>query len=209
MAERTKKRISNVGNSLILFGVLVLIIGGAYYYFFHRLQTIGEKISTLSNESDSLLSEQANLTSLKTVFSDTTDERQKINSYFVQKDGAVDFITTLENLAAFAHLGHETQSVNAEEEAPPAANREWLHLTFRTNGSWQNTYYFISLLENLPYRLIIHQISTHATGQTTSEAPPSPTLDLVTGSSSPSVAPAVKKGSVWETSYDISVSKLK
>ncbi len=202
MTERNKEGISNVRQLLIGFFILVLLMVGAYYYFFHELRVTGEKISTLSNETTSLLTEETNLNSLKAVFSDTTNERQKINSYFVQSDGAVDFITIIENLATFANLNHETQTVNTEEENPSSANRERLHITFRTNGSWQNTYYFISLLESLPFQLTINQINLHSTGGTVAET--------ISSSSSTSISTvATKKSSVWETSYDISVTKLK
>jgi hypothetical protein len=198
----------NIRSLLIVLSVLIIAMAGAYYYFFSNLRAMGETISTLSNETDTLLSQEGNLDSLRAVFSDTTNDRQKINSYFVQRDGAIDFITTIENLAAFAHLSHETQSVETKEENPPSANRELLHLTFHTTGSWQNTFYFLSLLESLPFNINISHIDLHSTGNVALESSSVPASQDASSSAS-STRTVVQKASVWEAAYDFTVKKLK
>src|SRR4051812_18002095 len=101
------KKLSNVRTLIIVLLVIVGCMASAYYYFFSKVEKTGEKISILSNETDTLVSEETNLNSLRAIFSATTNERGKINSYFVQSDGTVDFLTAIENLAASAHLSKE------------------------------------------------------------------------------------------------------
>lgn len=201
-------KISNTQNLVIILTILVLLLAGGYYYFFSSLRAAGESISNLQNNTDSLLAEQANLSALRAVFSQTTSDRDKINSYFVQSDGAIDFVTTIENLAAFVNLSHETNSIDTQSMNPPDASHEILHMNFRTTGSWQNTYYFISLLETLPYNITINQINLHATGDTTNQIV-AENVDLSASSSSSTPKTVTKRASVWEATYDFSVVKLK
>jgi hypothetical protein len=208
MPTNNYKHLSNVRTLIIVFIILVLGMLAAYYYFFRQVENTGEKVSVLSNETTSLVSEESNLNSLRAVFSATTNEREKINSYFIQSDGAVDFLTTIENLATFAGLSNETQSVTTEEDSPTSNTREWLHITFKTKGTWQNTYYFISLLESLPYNLVIHKIDLIATGGTGTLDLSGPTLNLSNSSSTTPTPPKIKS-SLWEGTYDFSVKKFK
>src|SRR5258708_39311489 len=117
MPTNNYKHLSNVRTLIIVFIILILGMLAAYYYFFRHVENTGEKISVLSNEASSLVSEESNLNSLRAVFSATTNEREKINSYFIQSDGTGDFLTTIENLASFAGLSNETQSVTTEEDS--------------------------------------------------------------------------------------------
>ncbi len=211
----SKLKLSNTGTLVTIMLLAVILMAGIYYYFFNTLRKEVESSSSLANDTATLAVEENNLDSLRSTFSNTGNDQEKINSYFVQKDGAVDFINSIENLASSAHLVGKTDSVNTTDMTPPSPMYELLHLTFSTRGSWRNTYYFLSLLESLPYNISIRQVGMHSAGDTTIDVLPVLTPDLSASSSSSTVLTVVpivtrpKPGSVWETNYDFTVVKLK
>ncbi|HZS43188.1 MAG TPA: hypothetical protein VFA52_03155 [Candidatus Paceibacterota bacterium] len=202
-------KISNTLELVLGATLLVLLMAAAYYYFFNNLKKYVQQSSALANDVASLQAEDQNLDSLRSTFSNASGDESKINSYFVQSDGAVDFINTIERLAAFAHLDGKTESVSTMEMNPSSANYELLHLTFHSSGSWQNTFYFLAMLETLPFNIRINQVNLHSTGDTTTAAVPTSNIDLSASSSSSTPKTVLRRASVWEAEYDFNVVKIK
>jgi hypothetical protein len=139
---------------------------------YQRMVSIGREISTLvqTNVSANLKVEQMKNLSLSLAL--VQSDVDKVNSHIVTADGEVAFIEEVENLAKADNLGIKIDTVNvAQANDLTPAGLEYLNLSMSVTGSWLSTFHFLSLIENMPYDVMVNQsdisdISDGVTGPT-------------------------------------------
>ena len=77
-------------------------------------------------------------------------EREKLNSYFVAPEKIVDFIEEIEALGTHTGAIVSFQAVNAKNNT--------FNLQFETEGNFDDTAYFLALLESLPIKLSFERL---------------------------------------------------
>lgn len=139
----------------------LLLIGGVFAaYAFHSMTaTVESEIGTLNQEADTLSIQASRVTTLRQVVNSSGDELQTVNQYFVPKDGALDFVKYIENLAVSSGLTFKINVFDSEQNDALSKNdKEFLKTSLNTTGSLKNTRNFMSLVETLPYNVKVTRI---------------------------------------------------
>jgi hypothetical protein len=79
----------------------------------------------------------------------------RLMSRLVQKDGTVAFIDMVESHAKNSGVSVLVENVDVRKSATDVEGYQSLHLNVKTQGSWEGTYRFLSVLESLPYKITI------------------------------------------------------
>jgi len=96
----------------------------------------------------------ANVEKEKNLFAEIEKDARKVESFIVAKDGVVDFVERVEKLGENLNLKTETRSIATES----AAIQERLNVILSAEGSWQNVFRFIKLLELLPFNVSVKDV---------------------------------------------------
>lgn len=97
---------------------------------------------------------EANIESTRNILRGTTAEREKIESYFVRSDNIVDFLEKIELLGKKSGVSLSFDSVDI-----PPEEKNVLRVRIGTEGNWEDTFYFLSLVENLPFKIELEKSS--------------------------------------------------
>ena len=194
------KNISNTSKILIASIFLVILVYCIYGLLFWTIKGENEKVSILSNEAKIDLQKDESLRATKVSLSNNKDSIENIDSHFLAPDGVVGFIEGLESLGREAGVSISVASVTVEADSKNKNDfKETLRLRVITTGSWSNTYYFISLLENLPLSAEIKNATLSLPGASDKLA--------FTGASVSSRKPAAEEK--WKGEIELTVRKLK
>lgn len=102
--------------------------------------------------------EQPSLNNATLMITDTTKDRQKIDSYFVQNDGIIDFLKQIGDSATVSGLDIEITGVSVNSLGE-IMSYDLLSIDLSTSGEWNSLLYFISELEFLPFKLEVKDFS--------------------------------------------------
>ena len=170
---------------LLISALLALAIAVAYGVLWFAFIKERARISgTLASLSDAER-ESASYRSIAQLLSETAEKRARIDSFFVNKDGAVSFIKEIEQVGASAGIKTDVIKIaverSAEEDADSAkAGIEKFAAAIEASGSFEGVYRFLALLEKIPRPLLISHVSF-----------------------------SQNENGVWGGVFEISVSKLK
>lgn len=130
--------------------------------------------------------EESTYSAMKHLLSETKVERAKLDSYFVGNDNAAsfEFIDSIEDLSRIARVDSSVNNVNLE---PFKGNEtfEQVSVNVTSEGTFNNIYWFLALMEALPLQHELQSIS----------------LDKI--SDNP------KKENLWRLAFTIRATKLK
>lgn len=146
---RTERKI------LIGASVAAAALLGADTLFLHVIQKKVKETDTLVANEITAGEKQKRAETLRRIMEETKTEREELDAYFVKKGDAVSFIERLENMAKGAGLGISIASVSVPEKTSA------LRIEMATQGSFENTLYFLTLLENLPYKIFVEKANLH------------------------------------------------
>lgn len=150
---------SNAIKNIVFLVILNLIVFGSSFYVFASIKSIDKNVSERLIQIKSAVDTEESLRSIKNLMSDTEREREQIAGFFVQSNGTVDFIETVESLGRIAGIKLETESVGVESlKNKTASSTELFRLSLRTEGSWGDTMRLLSLLENMPYKISFESV---------------------------------------------------
>lgn len=154
---------------LIFIIIINVCVGAGYYFLFDHIKKQNENASVLQNKID--LSEQRNsrFNDLQSAVKDTEIERNQLTSLLLPSGSQVAFVEQVEDLTKSSGLSEQTN--NLSEAVGPSDTTKLLQIQLTVTGSWSNTMYFLSQLENLPYNISIRNASlTEQTGVLAKEA---------------------------------------
>lgn len=141
------------------------------------------------------------LQSIETILADAKGDIEKLESYFVNRDGIVDFIETIESYGRTSGVKTSIDFVGVEggiRQNNTGDVKETLRLKLSTEGTWTATVHFLSLVEHMPFRVNMERVSI---------------LYFPTSESSLSFTPpkgvSLPKNRVWKGNVELTVLKLK
>ncbi|MFM2383908.1 MAG: hypothetical protein RIQ72_480 [Candidatus Parcubacteria bacterium] len=150
---------------ITVFVLSAIAIGGAYV--FHTKTTkIESELSDLHSEVQTLSIQANRVISLRQVATATGDDLEKLQAFFVAKDGALDFVKYIEGLAVSSGLTFSIDTV--DEYADPVLtpyDKTLLKLSVRATGTKTRIRAFLSLIESLPYNVKIQRLDLRKVGE--------------------------------------------
>lgn len=174
--------------------ILNVILGGAYYFIYIKIQEKNHGLLQLFSDVQILTEKKEGLANVKEKIIETEDIRTKLDGYFISKDGVVNFLNSIQALGSKKGLALVVSSVSVDP-APVSPNvLNAVNLQIVVTGQWASVYNFLAMLELMPLRVIINNVSVDkvSSGQITSGG------KNIGGS-----------GPAWKGIFDISVLQLK
>ncbi len=137
--------------ALVAFIVSVSLYGLLFALIFEQKSAA----DALSAATVAQLAQKTQFNSLESTAAETAGSRDKLSSYFIQPDGVVPFLNSLQSLGAADNLAIKMSSVSIGEAATSSSLVEEVRVTVQTAGSWSDTYRFLTLLDLMPMPLFI------------------------------------------------------
>lgn len=138
-------------NKTTIFLVSALIIAlassAAYAFFFVTMKNKNDATTALTSKIEELSGQESSLSSSAAILKDEGDKIDKLNSYFFDENGIVEFTQKIEALGAQSGTSVTIQSLD------PATNSKTgpsLNIRLRATGEFKNVERLIILLENFP-----------------------------------------------------------
>jgi Tfp pilus assembly protein PilO len=136
--------------------VLVVLLNGAvlagWLYLFSNLK---KQNNFIKEERQKILvsdKKLENSNSLKTLMNEIIEEKQKIDSVFLDKESIVNFIENLESIAGKTGASIKIGNINDNQE------KKGLSLQFNLTGNFNQLFHYLILLEKLPYLINIERM---------------------------------------------------
>lgn len=141
----------------ILFFMMILDIAllCAYGFFFYSIKTATEEASALSYDLEEKRMNKDELSLLQHSLNETKEDREKLNSYFVRSGDIDPFIEELKSLGEEADTNI---ALSALTETPEST----LTIDLRGTGTFQNLFYFMKLVEHVPYHIEFKKVYLNA-----------------------------------------------
>ena len=98
----------------LALAALNLAAYGACFYLFVEIKNIDKVVSDRFIQIESEVKRNESVRSVKNLMNDTKKEREQITQLFIQPNGTVDFIETVESLGRMAGVKLEIESVGVE-----------------------------------------------------------------------------------------------
>lgn len=149
---KTKKVLALV----VLLNVALLAV---LVFFFFAIKSKNETISRNENIIETALAERGKIATLKTLVEETHKDREKLDSFLVDKEKIVEFLESVENLAKNERLSIGIGSLEERTDSASGVAVPTLNLSIDSSGSWSNVIKFLHLMENLPYHLSISKVN--------------------------------------------------
>lgn len=130
--------------------VIILICGGYYI----TLKTLWKKAASVAAYNQELLSGEQRKKVSETMiasFENSKNEIERIQGFFVKKQGEVDFIEFIERVAQEEGLEIKMDVSIDTPTQVAASNLEYLVLKMQVKGVWSRVWNFSRMLEVLPY----------------------------------------------------------
>ncbi len=147
----TQKQKSIIAITISFFLIIVSIAGT--WFLYREMQMITTEIQIIREEIASLEAENGAIRDFQAVRSRRADDIERINKFFIEKDRPLDFIESLESLG---RVTHSTLAIDAG-----GLSKESDYFTFRLaiDGNQENTFKFLTLLERMPYTIIVSSLA--------------------------------------------------
>jgi len=146
----------NNGNTKIIptsLAVLVVLLLSAYAYFFYVTADTGGKMAVLYSSLHQSASDEAKAHALAKSIDDTATLRSSLDSYFIRSSGAVLFLEKIEALGKQTGVSLHTSSYTVVPKTSILEDQ------FSADGTFSELYNLLSLVESLPYQIVIKNVS--------------------------------------------------
>lgn len=152
MDLKKEKEILIISTTLAVIGVLICI------FVFSTLKNKEQKVYDVMRQIDDYSAEKINLSSVKARIEETSAKRDKLDSYFVAKDGVVSFLNYIQSLVPSDNLNVKILSVGIvpadgkTKDVFDAVNVEVI-----ATGLWGDVAKFAGSLETIPYQVSVQR----------------------------------------------------
>ncbi len=149
---------TTVKRILIVVLILNLLAIGLHIYL---SMNVNQKINELSSSNIALkkmIEKEAILKIVSGNINNTLEERERTDSYFVgsKKGDVVNFVEKLESLVSQDDLDLEVNSIILDQNDENEIQK--MKISLSVGGRWSDIIYFLTLLENIPYKIEFSQI---------------------------------------------------
>jgi hypothetical protein len=140
--------------------LVIALIGAVLWYVLFSI--IGKNVraaDALQAEVNDKLTLEDQNKGLQSFLSDNSEAVTTLTTRIIPTEGTVDFIDSIEALAASVKVGIIVNSVDLTKSATGGEIFENLTMQVTTEGDWQGVYTFMSMLQSLPYKISITNAS--------------------------------------------------
>lgn len=195
-AVKTKK--------ILVFSIISAIVAFFLFGFlFWLIKSQNESIALLAGEVQQNSAKDDAVRSIRLLFDKNKDSLARLDSFFISKDGVVDFINSIDTLGKKYRVNLAIGEVTSEIDQKIKDDfKETLKLRLDASGSWGNVIDFLTALENLPYKIKVDQVSVGLSSAS----------DKLLFANASSTNPEVRKPGdkeEWKATYTISIIKLR
>ena len=163
----------------ILAGLLCCVALAAYAFMVYEVQKNETATVAAYENLNQRTHFQQNERSLSLLMRETQVERDGLDEHFIRDDTIVPFLDMIEKIGKDAGVSFEVTSVTTTDKEE-GDEFESLHLVITAEGKWENVYRLLSLIETVPYSVVIGKMS----------------LDR-------------REGALWVLSFEFDVAKIK
>lgn len=151
-------RLSKTQAKVIVTFLGVLLSFGIYSGLFIVIKNKNNQISALQNQVDVEIRKDQRLRSIKQLIIDLREDSRQIDTYFVSKDGVVNFLEDLEALGSISDISVGVNSVSVGKNIDNEFSYELLKIEFAARGVWSSIIQLISLLETFSLGITIERM---------------------------------------------------
>lgn len=145
---------------IVGFSILLLILVFSYYFFVINILNNGKEIYTMSQNIKNQEAKQTQLSSLQQNLSKSKIGMANLQNFVLVSGGEVGFIKTIEDLAVSSNVKAEIKTAQIEQIlGKESAVVENFKVGLDAIGKWSDVIYFLTLIENLPYKTQIVSVS--------------------------------------------------
>lgn len=152
---------NNLNKTQILFVVAIfanLFLAGSCFFLWQKIGTTADQINVREQEVATQEVQKNNLYQLETLVKNEIDPaREQIAEYFVDKSNFIDFVEHVEGLA------DKAQIIIIEKRGIELKKALQLGIDFE--GSFNDSMYFVALIESLPINLKIDNMRIEQTSK--------------------------------------------
>ncbi len=152
--ETTKRK-------FIIIASLTFVSLVGYFIFLSIISSTNKALADLDYELGSEVRVESELKDLHDLVSSTAKEKEVLDSYFIQKDGVVDFINNLEDIVEKIGASSEIVLVDIKDDKVPAFGEffEYLNVELKVDGTWVEVFNFSEILDNMPLYIKINKMT--------------------------------------------------
>lgn len=149
---------NNVPFTAMLGSILTVVGVALYVYALFDIQARDQRIQIYESEITTKELERKKLDAITNLAEQTEEDRAQIQKYAVPAEGVAELLEIVEGLGASTKADVEIVSVAVKPRVVDERNVfEEVDLAITVQGSFQNVYQTVSLLETLPYPVAITQ----------------------------------------------------
>lgn len=192
---------------LIVSICLSLLTIGGFVYAAYYINGLTEKTSLLREEIENKEIRIKRIQRLNASADKTKSDRSMLQNYFVKPNGAIDFVSSLEETASNFNLEYSTNAIeNIESETLASQDKQLLRIGMSLSGGWKNIVKYILYVESLPYPISIEKLELVSEGIV---ARPVPTESSISSSTSKTITPKPVTESRWKLGITFSTIMMK
>tara|TARA_B100000745_G_scaffold168449_1_gene110189 strand:- start:3189 stop:3731 length:543 start_codon:yes stop_codon:yes gene_type:complete len=143
-------------NIVIVVAVLTVVFSGALLFLQFELSSLKEEILALETQYATSETQQSNLIATQRLLERTKEDREKINKYFIENESEiVSFLKEVEALGdPYGMVPQVSVDANTSEGGTSS-----LSLDISVEGSFNEVYTYLLLLENFPAKTSLNSVS--------------------------------------------------
>ena len=138
--------------------ILILAISSVYFYMYTKLAANNTQVIAINIETDRESGEEDHARDLRKSVQSTSKERDLLDSLFLKKDETASLIEKIEGLASLSRVTHDLTVSTRDDTSLEGLNKEVLVTGVKVSGTWAQVYRFVSLFENLPYKITLADV---------------------------------------------------
>lgn len=136
---------------------LAVLSVGFFIFFLYLVYQKNSEVSLLSQELEIAAREENSGIAMKRLLTNTNVEREKLDGYFLKSDTIVSFIESIESLSKLAKVDTSVNNVGIDQGGSKDTF-EYVSLSGTAEGSFNNLYWLLSLIESMPMKLEVSKV---------------------------------------------------
>lgn len=155
---------------VVVLIIAIVILSIVFYGMLHLIRRNVHKASVIEAQISDQLRIRSRDQASEILLENSKPDIDSLESRVISSEGTVSFLQSIEKLAAGVNLSRTVKSVSLEP-LPGSESFEYLRINFETVGSFENNRRFLLLLETMPNKIRVSNITlTRQGGAGTSTA---------------------------------------